>query len=125
MARSQVCARDEVHDDQIILPAERTKNHRTHVVPLSDAAKAILGTVNGRGRVHVFGRDDTGFKGWDAAKEALDARIAADRPLPHWTTHDIRRTVATGMAELGIPAARYRGGAQSRLGAQGRRCWDL
>jgi integrase len=93
---------DEVHDDQIILPAERTKNHRTHVVPLSDAAKAILGTVNGRGRVHVFGRDDTGFKGWDAAKEALDARIAADRPLPHWTTHDIRRTVATGMAELGI-----------------------
>jgi integrase len=93
---------DEVHDDQIILPAERTKNHRTHVVPLSEAARAILGTVNARSRAHVFGRDDTGFKGWDKAKEALDVRIAAESPIPHWTPHDLRRTVATRMADLGV-----------------------
>jgi integrase len=95
---------DEVHDDQIVLPAERTKNHRSHVVPLSEAAKAILTAFNGKGRTYVFGRDDTGFQGWGRSKPKLHARIseACGKPLPHWTPHDRRRTVATRMAELGI-----------------------
>jgi integrase len=95
---------DEVHDDQIVLPAERTKNDRAHIVPLSDAAKAILTAFNGRGRICVFGRDDTGFQGLGYAKPRLDARIAKanGKPLPHWTPHDLRRTVATRMADLGV-----------------------
>ena len=36
---------DEVHDDQIVLPGERTKNGRTHIVPLSSAAKALLSRI--------------------------------------------------------------------------------
>ncbi len=94
---------DEVHDEQIVLPADRTKNGRTHIVPLSEPAKAL--TANGRRgeRRHVFGRDDTGFQGRSAAKKKLDARIArAGKPLSHWTPHDLRRTVATRMAELGV-----------------------
>jgi integrase len=54
-------------------------------------------------RTHVFGRYDTGFQGWNTAKDELDARIAEHgKPLAHWTVHDLRRTVATRMAELGI-----------------------
>jgi integrase len=95
---------DEVHDDQIVLPAERTKNYRAHVVPLSDAAKAILTAFNGKGRICVFGRDDTGFQGLGYAKPRLDARIAEanGKLLPHWTPHDLRRTVATRMVDLGV-----------------------
>ena len=92
---------DEVHDEQIVLPAERTKNGRSHVVPLSEVAKAILAKFSRGYRKYVFGRDDTGFQGWSKAKEKLDARLAEAR-LPHWTPHDLRRTVATRMADLGV-----------------------
>ena len=94
---------DELHDDQMVLPGERTKNKRSHVVPLSDPAKEILAQLVGTGRKHVFGRDDTGFQGMGQAQPKLDARIAATHGrLPRWTPHDLRRTVATRMAELGV-----------------------
>jgi integrase len=92
---------DEVHDEQIVLPSNRTKNGRTHIVPLSDAAKAIVSGCRRDGRECVFGRSDTGFGGWNEAKKALDARMTG-KPLQHWTLHDLRRTVATRMAELGV-----------------------
>jgi integrase len=91
---------DEVHDDQIVLPGERTKNGRTHIVPLSSAAKALLSRIQRGGRTHVFGRFDTGFQGWHVAKRALVARVG--KSMPHWTPHDLRRTCATRMAELGV-----------------------
>jgi integrase len=94
---------DEVHDEQILLPAERTKNSRSHIIPLSGAAKTILAEFLRKGRTYVFGRDNTGFKGWSKAKEKIDGRIdGAGKPLAHWTPHDLRRTVATRMAELGV-----------------------
>jgi integrase len=94
---------NEVHNQQIVLPAERTKNARSHVIPLSEAAKGILPWFRKGDRKFVFGRDDTGFSGWGKAKEKLDARVAeTKKPLEHWTVHDLRRTVATGMAELGV-----------------------
>ena len=89
---------DEVHDDQIILAASRTKNGRAHVVPLSDPASAILSQLHRGDREHVFGRRD-GFLDWSKAKTALDARCAE---AGKWTLHDLRRTVATRMAELGV-----------------------
>lgn len=94
---------DEVHDEQIVLPSERTKNKRSHVVPLSDPAKAILAAFKPSDRTHVFGRFDTGFQGWHVAKRALNARLVDKPPLAHWTPHDLRRTAATRMAELGVP----------------------
>jgi integrase len=95
---------DEVHDEQIVLPGERTKNKRAHIIPLSDAAKAILCKFRDNHRTYLFGRDDVaGFKGWGFAKHGLDARIGeAGKPPEHWTLHDLRRTVATRMAELGV-----------------------
>jgi integrase len=92
---------DEVDDEQIVLPGNRTKNKRPHVVPLSNPAKTVLNQFPDGHRKFVFGRH--GFQAWHDAKLALDARIAqAGKALEHWTPHDLRRTVATRMAELGV-----------------------
>jgi integrase len=83
----------------ITLPPERTKNRREHIVPISSAVRAILERQPPRGRAHVFGRGRAGFSGWSDCKTALDQRA----PLPEWRLHDLRRTVATGMADrLGV-----------------------
>ena len=94
---------DEVHDEYISLPAQRTKNGRAHIVPLADPAKAILAKFQASDRIHVFGRVDTGFTGWGYAKRQFDDHIAkTKKPLAHWVIHDLRRTVVTRMAELGV-----------------------
>jgi integrase len=100
----------EIKDGVIELPGERTKNHRPHTVPLSEPASAILVAQpkrtdnDGRPRDLIFGFGDGPFSGWSGCKEALDARIteAAGRPLDDWVLHDLRRTVATRMADLGV-----------------------
>jgi integrase len=89
---------NEVHDEQIVLPAERTKNHRPHIIPLSDVGKSILAGFLRTDRKFVFGQRDSGFSGWSHCKAALDQRAR----LEDWTVHDLRRTVATRMAELGV-----------------------
>jgi integrase len=94
---------EEVADNEIELPGERTKNGRPHIIPLSEPARSILVDFRKDGRAFVFGRDDTGFQGWSKAKEQIDARLGeTKKPPAHWTVHDLRRTVATRMAELGI-----------------------
>jgi integrase len=102
------------------LPAERAKNGRAHVVPLSDQALAIVQAVPVRPRrALVFGQGDGPFSGWSQSKARLDRRVAllrakaasieqpgaeatAAHELPNWVVHDIRRSVVTHMAELGI-----------------------
>jgi integrase len=103
----------EVRELEIVLPGERTKNHRPHTVPLSDLARAIIEamaarprrvTTDGKPRDLVFGLGEGPFSGWSNSKDALDERIAetAGKPLPHWTPHDLRRSFATHAAEMGI-----------------------
>src|SRR5262249_46513337 len=49
----------------------------------------------------LFGaRTDRGFTSWAEHKRALDARLG-DQAKP-WTLHDLRRTVATRMCDIGI-----------------------
>jgi integrase len=51
----------------------------------------------------VFGARGEGFSAWAYSKMVLDTRIAtAGKPLAHWVLHDLRRTAATGMANIGI-----------------------
>jgi len=94
----------EIHDGEIILPPERTKNGRDHVVPLSEAAAAIIAqqpTVDDL----IFGHGDRGFTNWSNNKIRLDQRITKandGKPIPHWTPHDLRRTFAT-YAGGGLP----------------------
>jgi integrase len=99
----------ELRDDVLVLPSERTKNGRVHIVPLSAPARAIVEAqprrvnADGRPRDLIFGVAEGGFSGWTICKQRLDARVAeaTGKPIEHWVPHDIRRTVATGMAELG------------------------
>jgi len=98
----------EIDFDKALLtlhPA-RTKNKRTHELPLSPQALAILRRWAAHG---VRGRANDGLVfdpvGWDVRKKNLDKAILAKRggkPMPHWTLHDLRRTCATGLAELGV-----------------------
>jgi integrase len=88
------------------LPGKRTKNGRAHSVPLSDAALAVLADIprfpDGD---FVFGSGGrSAFTGYSKAKARLDRRIAeiAGGPVIAWTLHDLRRTAATRMADIGI-----------------------
>jgi integrase len=78
-----------------IIPAARTKNHREHTVSLTEVAVALLPPP--RSGPWLFGR--RGFSAWSKSKAALDTRSG----VQDWRVHDIRRTVATGMADrLGV-----------------------
>jgi integrase len=110
--------------DAIELPPERTKNKRPHIVPLSKSALVILGKQprrenhDGTVRDLIFGIGQGGFTGWSRCKERLDERIHVARikaweeadgqdekpgPMPHWTHHDLRRTMDTVMNDrLGV-----------------------
>jgi integrase len=82
------------------LPGERTKNGRVHLVPLSTQAVAILSPRTRQDdRAAVFGRGEEGFSGWSKAKRHLDAAAKLTEP---WRLHDLRRSVVTHMAEIGV-----------------------
>ena len=82
----------EIGADAIQLPSERAKNRRAHVVPLAPTARALLekSPRNGEG---VFKSP-----AWSTCKDELDQRSG----VSSWVIHDIRRSVATGMADIGI-----------------------
>lgn len=94
------------------IPASRYKTKRAHVFPLSAPAWAIaegLPRWNGGDCVFSTTSGERPVSGFSKAKARLDELItergAADElpPLAPWTVHDIRRSVATHMARLGIP----------------------
>ena len=96
---------------QIELPPSRTKNKRTHVVPLSDTALSLLSEIPRiEGRDLVFGLGAGGFSGWSKAKREVDDRIHAAREkasqnpklFAPWVVHDLRRTFVTNLAERGF-----------------------
>ena len=90
----------EIKDDTIILGRDRTKAGEAHSIPLSPHALDIIKqlprigpsdfvfTINGRNAVTDLA----------ASKERLDGLTE----IPAWHTHDLRRTVATGLQRLGI-----------------------
>jgi integrase len=81
------------------IPSERAKNGRAHTLPLPRMAWQIIEEVPHRAGIdHLFGRGQRGFIGFDKPKTALDSRL----PLPPWVLHDLRRSTATGMAEIGV-----------------------
>jgi integrase len=93
--------RVELSEDVWTIPGTRTKNHRAHMVPLPPLARAILASAKRvEGCDYVFSTTGrTPVSGWSKLKRRLDAAM---RPTAPWVLHDLRRTVATGMAELGI-----------------------
>jgi integrase len=94
----------EIDFDQgtITLPPERTKNGREHKLTLPPLALDILRSIpqpSTGGRPCVFGKFSVdGFTRWKQARSFADS-LGFEK---HWTVHDLRRTAATGMIELGV-----------------------
>jgi integrase len=86
----------EVDFDRAIisLPGERTKNAKPFDLPLSPPAISILIAQRRDAGDCVFGK----YAAWSSDKVLLDQRSG----VKDWTLHDIRRTVATGMADIGV-----------------------
>jgi integrase len=89
----------DLETGRITLSGSRTKNGREHVIPMSASVMAILQARPRRDdRDLVFGEGEGGFSGWGKPKERLDETLR----ISEWVIHDLRRTAATGMAELGV-----------------------
>ncbi len=94
------------------IPAGRAKNGRAHDVPLSPAVAALLRTIPriaGCGLVFSQGRPNPP-SGFGRAKLRLDKLLREPDqhgkptlpPLPAWTLHDLRRSLATGLQRAGV-----------------------
>jgi integrase len=82
----------------ITLPKERCKNGREHTLTLPPMAMDILRSIPQRvGRDHLFGQRGQGFVAWGHSRKAF--KVDFEKP---WTLHDLRRTVATQMADIGV-----------------------
>jgi integrase len=98
--RSEVAGmrRSEIDGDVWHIPAARMKGGQAHLLPLSARAVTILDAMpNGRDLVFAVGEGP--LTHFERVKEEVDAIM---QPTTPWVWHDIRRTVASGMASLGI-----------------------
>ena len=95
------------------LAGTRTKNKRPHVVPLAPLVRKLLtGTpqIVGQSGYVFTTTGEAPVSGFSKAKRQIDAAMLAAAKkepggqvsIPSWRLHDLRRTCATGMAELGI-----------------------
>jgi integrase len=82
----------------IILPPARTKNNRLHELPLSRQALAIIERQPRRNSSEFLFSDKQGYKDWNTGKTKLDERIR----IAPYRLHDLRRTCATYLGELGV-----------------------
>ena len=80
------------------IPGSRTKNKRAHIVHLSEPAWKVIEACSGE--PYVFGTA-TGkrFQRFGKEKRELDKLCG----VAGWRIHDLRRTIVSGMARLGIP----------------------
>jgi integrase len=121
--RSEVAAMrwQEVNDSEQVwtIPPERTKNKLAQEVPLVRPFADLLASIPRSGDcVFKTGRTgDNALNSFTLAKQRLDEvisnlgqeategrRNASDEVpgLPHWTLHDLRRTVRTRLSKLGV-----------------------
>jgi integrase len=106
------CEFDDLATGIWTLPAERSKNGRANTLTLPAPALAIVRAASDLrfqtlvrqhdGRDYLFGarggRD--GYAAWGHAKKQLDRRLG-DVVKP-WRLHDLRRTVSTRLADIGV-----------------------
>lgn len=84
------------------LPARRSKNKKPRVTPLVGRAKAILEARLERTRRGPLFVNETGaaLRSNDIGSAIVTRRKRI--PLTHFVSHDLRRTVATQLVELGL-----------------------
>jgi integrase len=82
-----------------VIPGERTKNTEPHTVPLSRQAIALLRGLDPGGADDLVFRTSAGspIGNWDRETKALQEASGTEG----WTRHDLRRTGATMLGEMG------------------------
>ena len=90
------------------VPPERFKSNASHLVPLSDAAVAIVESLPHFTKGdHLFSTTygEKPVAGFSKGKARIDKPMVEQlgSPPPAWVIHDIRRTVRTRLASLRIP----------------------
>jgi integrase len=89
----------ELGDGTFTIPEARSKNGKAHTLPVLPMMSRIIGDVpHMASRDQLFGVRGRGFTSWAQGKTALDERSG----VSDWTVHDIRRSVATRMGDLGV-----------------------
>jgi integrase len=88
----------DLDNNQWEIPSSRTKNEKPHTVHLSEQAAAVVSEVTHIGTFVFTSNGETPFSGFSKSKKRLDELCE----VPGWRLHDIRRTVVSGMAKLGI-----------------------
>ena len=86
----------------ITLPASLTKNKRQHMFPYGNMCAEVLSGIPKVDKTYLFparGNSEHSYSGWSKGKAALDKAC----PIKPWTLHDLRRSVATNLAALGVP----------------------
>jgi integrase len=85
-----------------VIPAARSKNKKQHTLPLAPQVIAILSAIP-RGESPFVFASSVG-KPFSAFAKATDKlRSLLPPTMPHWQLHDLRRSFASGCAELQLP----------------------
>ena len=99
---------DEVNLEKrlFVVPAARFKSDATHIVPLSTDAAALLERLPRHAGPFIF-TTTSGQKpvnGWSKAKGELDRIMTRElgAELEPWVLHDLRHSIRTRMAALGV-----------------------
>jgi integrase len=90
-----------IRDHKITLPKEIAKNRRQHTFPITSLSESLVSSRLPNDNTLFFparGKTDVPFNGWSKSKAALDKASS----VKDWTLHDLRRTVASNMAALGV-----------------------
>lgn len=111
--RDEVYSADRAEFDlnaaEWVIPPARAKNGQAHIVPLAKETLAVLRSIPvDKDSTKLFPASGNPSNGPSGFSRSLGRfRIALDKVLnredgEHWTLHDIRRTVATGLQRLGV-----------------------
>jgi integrase len=79
------------------IPGSRTKNKKAHIVHLSERAWDVIARAPEGDLVFGTSRGKR-FQAFAKGKRALDKRCG----ITGWRLHDLRRTIVSGMARLGV-----------------------
>ncbi len=95
----------EVTGDLWTIPRDKVKKDRAHTVPLSPTAQSVLRSLSGLPRFTDGGFVFSTTGGTSASSNFCKVKRLLDSAsgVAGWTIHDIRRTVRSKLAELGVP----------------------
>jgi integrase len=86
------------------MPAARSKNKRARVTPVVGIARTIIAEqLDLRRAGALFFSEMGAVLSSQHVASMIVKRRKKDIPVPHFTSHDLRRTVATRLVELGVP----------------------